>query len=330
MASGAYLIALTTPTVFGAPGPWNPGNIATMTTLGEEPATGGSGDATYVIGGDNLIWLVPDGEVAAVPTRILELPSGFQFLDVLQGDQFDGSGDGPTFIYGLFRDNAGTHQLTTWSFPGLGWSPGVTPFTEAVQKLLIALNFTLTASYIASTYTVTIGLFNGSEAPSPIAATGLAGTYDDLGPQVTPGEATVELGPGDNEITITPGPDTVIVVVDDGDEEQIIEVDEGVPVVVEVGATPVTVTPVNYPIAVGPPTEVDVPIVLEMTGIIPIDIALAPSMRLVCNPSGIYTLVPGQKYDVLYERVAGTTVATSQTVAIPRPYGITTYIPEQD
>lgn len=324
MATGVWNIPCTIPTVLGG-GPWSAGNIASISALGEPPASlPVNGTAAYTLG-DNLIWLIPAGEPVATPTRILELPHGFQFLNISQGP------DAPGFLYGAgFSDPVANKQLTDWAVPALGWTPGVTPFGEAQINALLVTAMTATGEYDVNFYDISVGVFNINEPPDGINNSGLFGDYDDLGDQVTPGEATVELGPGDNEITITPGPDTVIVVVDDGDEEQIIEVDEGVPVVVEVGATPVTVTPVNYPIAVGPPTEVDVPIIFEMTGIIPIDIALAPSMRLVCNPSGIYTLVPGQKYDVLYERVAGTTVATSQTVAIPRPYGITTYIPEQD
>lgn len=66
------------------------------------------------------------------------------------------------------------------------------------------------------------------------------------------------------------------------------------------------------------------------TAFIPIDIAISGALQLITNPSGIYTLVPGQAYDVIYDRVGGTTTAISQTVAIPRPYGITTYIPEEE
>ncbi len=59
-----------------------------------------------------------------------------------------------------------------------------------------------------------------------------------------------------------------------------------------------------------------------------IDVAVEAEMAFIGDPSGIYTLVPGQMYDTLYEREAGTT--TSQDVPIPRPFGQLTYVPEDE
>ncbi len=61
-----------------------------------------------------------------------------------------------------------------------------------------------------------------------------------------------------------------------------------------------------------------------------IDVSLTPTVLALTNPSGIYTLVPGKLHDTLYERVAGTTVATTVEVAIPDPFAICAYIPEHD
>jgi len=57
-----------------------------------------------------------------------------------------------------------------------------------------------------------------------------------------------------------------------------------------------------------------------------IDLALAFTIQIFGDPSGIYTLVPGQFHDDLYEHE--TSPASSQNVAIPRPFGVTSFIPE--
>ena len=323
MADGQYIIVPGAATALSGAGPWAvDANLYYVSTLGYQgPAT--TGAAQFTFGGNNLIYLIPTGSGVAIPTRIQELPFGFQFLDLNQS-----SVGGPPVALEMISVSpfTGVGTIATWSVTSLGWSAGTTPFTPTVQEAML-VGITANATYNSGAAS---GVLNGATLINPGQdANGLLGTYDALGPQVTPGPIDVEVGPGDNEITITPGPDTVVVIIEEeGQEEVVIAVTPGVPVVVPVTVPNVTVIPVNYPIVPGTPVTVEVPIVFEVEGLLVIDMALAPTIRLIGDPSGIYTLIPNQRFDVLYERAAGTT--TTQTVQIPRPFGITSYVPEQD
>ncbi len=108
-----------------------------------------------------------------------------------------------------------------------------------------------------------------------------------------------------------------------------------IPIVLPPGTTgPVNIIIQTY---IGPPGNLSPPIIIPLTipftifeieGDLTIDVALAGVMQVVGDPSGIYVLVPGKTDDTLYERAAG--VTTSQDVAIPRPSGKVTYVPETD
>lgn len=54
-----------------------------------------------------------------------------------------------------------------------------------------------------------------------------------------------------------------------------------------------------------------------------IDLGGAAATVFILNPSGIYTIVPGLKHDVLYERMTG---ITTQNVKIPEPFVQTAFI----
>ena len=136
------------------------------------------------------------------------------------------------------------------------------------------------------------------------------------------------------------------------EDGSIISVDDGVTTVV-VAATPTSVTteiPVVLPPGlvgpitiivqtyIGPPGNISPTATVPLTvpanitppieGTLTIDVALAGTMQVIGDPSGIYVSVPGKTSDTLYERAAGTT--TTQDVAIPRPFGKVTYVPESD
>lgn len=108
-----------------------------------------------------------------------------------------------------------------------------------------------------------------------------------------------------------------------------------IPIVLPTGTT----GPVNIIIqtSIGPPGNLSPPLILplsipftivEIEGDLTIDVALAGTMQVIGDPSGIYVSVPGKTNDTLYERAAG--VTTTQNVAIPRPFGKVTYVPESD
>lgn len=66
--------------------------------------------------------------------------------------------------------------------------------------------------------------------------------------------------------------------------------------------------------------------IITIVGNINIDISSLSPMVYLVDPSGIYTLVPNQKHDALYERGG---VITSQNIKIPDPFFKTGFIGDQ-
>ncbi len=162
-------------------------------------------------------------------------------------------------------------------------------------------------------------------------------------PPTTPTNGEIDEAEFDEEQTLTLSWDTT------GDEDATIISLETPTETIIVGATPTGVTtfpdltlppdvtgPVNIIIqtSIGPPGNLSPPLIIplvipfsiiEIEGDLTIDVALAGTMQVVGDPSGIYVSVPGKTNDTLYERAAGST--TSQDVAIPRPFAKVTYVP---
>ncbi len=282
-----------------------------------------TGSASFTVGGTGEILL--DG----LPFTLLTLPAGFQITLITRvlNSGVEGPPNGGLSGQGWTSDTiegAGLREIPTWD-TDFGWNQASAPLNQAAQVAMLT-GYTLNCDFLQENGGGFTWSIFGPDAP---INTALDGTWDDLGAQVVPTPPVVETGPGPGEITVTPGANTVIVVVTvPGEPEIIVPVTPGVPTVITVPPGTPSVTPVNIPITTGPPVEPSTDPVVE--GDLVIDVALISPMQFMRDPSGIYTLVPGQFYDVLYEHVAGTTVATSQTVAIPRPYGVTSYIPERD
>jgi hypothetical protein len=320
--SGTFIFRYALETVFSG-GPWEDFD-ATRKNLTVDPPFSGilTGDANYTVSGNGQIEL-SDGPLGPGNYHMGDLPVGFRFLTI---DRMNSGGVGDDLPAGFGGNGLSQNLTTDWAITEFGWSPGDSTVDSLVQQMIwTAVNFTVSLSYDAAG-----GLQNVQAYPKNNDSeqfTTFTGTWDDSGNTAnTPETPDVVAGPGDDEITVTPGNDTTLIIVDD----EVIAVTPGVPVIVTIVGPVVEVTPVNTEpsLKLGPPVEIGVPFSYETVLIL--DVAIAPTILALTNPSGIYTLVPGKTDDTLYDRVAGTTVAISVDVAIPDPFGITAYIPGND
>jgi hypothetical protein len=310
MASGSFQIECdpTTP-AFSGDFVFNPGvNVVLGAPLPASPDKTGTLLYTFLAGG-----FFVDG----ISTPIAQLVQGFQCVDI---DRTVANLPNCYFIGGA-ADPACAESWDT----SFGWTPTSNVFDPVTGTRALLTGFTSNLSARTSNAFGSTFIF-GNVIPGLLGNFALTGSWNDAGAVVFPSPPTVNLGPGPGQITIIPGPNTQIIVVTvPANPTIILPVTPGTPVVITPGATPVSILPVNVPIAIAPPVVVGD---LVLTGDLVIDVALQSSFRFIGDPSGIYTLVPGLTHDVLYERNVG--VITSQNVSIPRPFGVTSYIPEQD
>ena len=314
--------------------------------------------ATFQIGGDDVFTLYDESFVLIGTFTLATLPEGFQFInETIAGypmpygfiDNFNAAGTPGVLNAGSDTHNApfptcyyanggiAPFGIVNWQ-SDFGWSEVSLFFDSSVRAAFLA-GFELVVNYTQNegAFVIAVAITDGLISNSSLTASNLplskfiCGWNDEgpVGPQLGPVTNPV-LNTTTPAITVTPPAEATIIEVETPTTTITTNATPLSPVTVVLppGTTVVTITPLNPGgNAPGNPLIIPIDLDVESAGLV-IDMALAPTIQLIGDPSGIYTLIPNQRFDVLYERAAGTT--TTQTVQIPRPYGITSYVPEND
>ena len=267
--------------------------------------------------------------------EVINLPIDFEITGIAGGQAVNNLTTPPASPAVIFNPSF----FQDWIFANLassvpGWDGDINNWDAAFTEFLYN---PFTVSYDVSSPIGTNFLAFGAEVnstayeippiPTNVLIFTFSGTFEEGTPPTNPVTNPV-LNTTTPSITVTPPTNATTITVTTPTTTITTNATPAVPVTVVIppGTTVVSIIP--GPTGGSPPPLI-VPIDLDVEADgMTTDLALAPSMVLIGNPSGIYTLVPNQRFDVLYERALGTT--TVQTVAIPRPYGVTAYVPESD
>lgn len=319
-----------------------------------------SGSAEFQCGGDDSFHLFDDSDIYLGEFTAATLPEGFQFTEEVppHGDGSNCyftmgecleiqslptnliSGNAQSFITYFGVDNlppSPNVACSGWS-TSFGWNNGSHGSINTTVRQAFMDGFTAEGSFTA-TYEGNLGSFYGAAATRtptvPLPSGGFPGYFvvgwsdNPSGPPLGPVTGPI-LNTTTPAVTVIPPANTTIITVTTPTTTITTNATPATPVTVVLppGTTVVTITPTNPGVnPPGPSLIIPINLDVESVGLV-IDMAVASDIMLIGNPSGIYTLIPNQRFDVLYERAAGTT--TTQTVQIPRPYGITSYVPEAD
>ena len=340
MAAGYGLIPVTNVQTTG--GPWvnvSSGGNEYNELEADSPKTGG---ATITFDPNGQYELFDELGTPLGTFLFADLPEGFQIIGILNNliahtdpggnDRFQNA-PWPSGLHAPVDPDGG---MVSWS-TSFGWNQDNTDFFTSAIRTALYSSFTFLGNYFRTTGD-SLMITNGNAGVTFAPAFAFADTNTLIFEWNDEGAVGPQLGPVTNPvletttptITVTPPTGSTLIEVETPTTTITTNATPGTPVtvVLPMGTTVVTITPLN-PGGNAPGNPLIIPIDLDVeSGGLVIDMALAPTMQVIGNPSGIYTLIPNQRFDVLYERAAGTT--TTQTVQIPRPFGITSYVPEQD
>lgn len=336
MASGYWAFRPKLTTISGAF--WelltSPNRVGTGLTL----SASGAGSITQAFEGD--LWIYDDVLLTYTLTKISDLPVGFQvlFIAIVSGAAPFDFPNIVTSSGGMATDDA---QVTSWSSSLANWdsaSPTLANPTDVLGVNEIQINVSWNGVLPATPF-IMPRVTDGSSYPgfpvppvdpNPVTAFDtfyLYGGWDDAGATgATPGaivnpSVTATGNPGEYTVDLTPGPDTEIIEIQSPSGTVVTVVPVGnFPVILELPGPTVVLTPINPnpSITVGPPSVLTVIPQFDYVMSGGFDLGGSPTIQLIGDPAGIYTLVPGKTHDTLYERNAGS--LTEQDVKIPDPF----------
>lgn len=290
---------------------------------------------SMIVSFEPTIWLYDDTTLVWTEYLISQLPEGFQILSVAQNATPDYLDIPDIMVPGVGSPG---DSITSWNSNITGWSSG-SPTLADLWKLLRSniISYGADVNFLLLGTGVTQARLPGYASdgyPTPtdgdpnfFVNRGLYGTWDDNGPVgATPGSlinpsVTGNGNPNEYEVDLTPGPNTEIVEIQSPDGTVIGIYPVGsFPVTVVLPGPTVVLTPINPnpSIVVGPPSVLTVIPQFDYVMSGGFNLGGSPTIQLIGDPAGIYTLVPGKTHDTLYERNAGS--LTEQDVKIPDPF----------
>lgn len=342
MASGYWGLRPKFTTISGAF--WelltSPNRVGTGLTL----SASGAGSITQQLDGE--LWIYDDVALTYTPMKISDLPAGFRVTSI---SMYGGAApfDFPNLIFDAGGPATDDAQVTSWSsslsdFDSSNTVPANLTDVLAANEIVfnVSWNGVFPATPFIIARVVDASSYPGFPVPpvdaNPITAFQtfyLFGEWDDgggsgntPGPLINP-SVTATGNPGEYTVDLTPGPDTEIVEIQSPDGTVIGIYPVGVfPIVVILPGPTVVLTPINPnpSIVVGPPSVLTVIPRFDYVMSGGFDLGGSPTIQLLGNPSGIYTLVPNKTHDTLYERNAGS--LTEQDVKIPDPFIKTAFV----
>jgi hypothetical protein len=342
-------------TLDGLPNPGVPAGYYIIRGDGVAPRA-----ATVTITGNQNIQLYDDSDIYIGTFTIADLPAGFQVNSIAQplGNGIPaGNASGGLTTYPILV--AGGSVINSWDAGALGISnagfvyvPATMsyPFASGIwifnAAITVALSTSATGLIASQTYNSLSALQPQIQKPAGINADvplmmyeGIWTADESLCPVIDPlptlqiddpvtGEFSWTLPSGTGGVVITlsrTGFDDVVV--------SVLSPTLNYLPVNMFGTVNVSIKPLStFPICYGPASTLVLSIITPLDYIMGtdgigsgMDLGGAAIIQAIGNPSGIYTLVSGQAYDTLYERIP---VVSSQDVKIPDPFIKTAFVGE--